>query len=208
MRAFVFSGGNVYSEYIEERPEAGDIVISADSGYKNACLMGAHTNILVGDFDSLREIPEDVDEVIQVPAKKDLTDTQLAVNLALEKGADEIYIVASTSGRFDHAMSNLALLEELYEKKVSAVIVNGQNRIRFIRNSGSIIVRSNNYKYFSLLAADDKVKGVSVQGGKYPLVNKTLIRKNQFAVSNEIEKNAALINVKKGGIYIVESRDI
>ena len=85
--------------------------------------------------------------------------------------------------------------------------MNGQNRVRFIRNSGFIVVRSQ-YKYFSVLAADEKVKGVSIEGGKYPLKNAMLRRDHQFAVSNEITKNCALINVKKGGVYIIESRDL
>ena len=99
MKAYVFTGGEIYHQYIEERPEDGDLVISADAGYRNATLMGVHTNILIGDFDSLGHIPDDVDEVKQLPAEKDLTDTQIAVEIALEKGADEIVIVGSTSGR-------------------------------------------------------------------------------------------------------------
>ena len=207
MRAFIFAGGEIFAEYIEEKVESGDVVISADSGYKNACLLGAHTNILIGDFDSLGETPDDVDEVIQLPKEKDVTDTQYAVEVAIERGADEIVIVGSTSGRLDHALSMIYILEKYYEKHIPMYIVNGQNRVRFIRNSGFIVVRSR-YKYFSLVAADEKVKGVSIEGAKYPLVNKTLFRNHQFAVSNEIEKNAALITVKKGGVFIVESRDI
>ena len=79
--------------------------------------------------------------------------------------------------------------------------------MRYIKNSGFIVVRSK-YKYFSLIAADEKVKGVSIEGAKYPLKGKTIMRNCQFAVSNEIVKNAALITVKKGGVYIIESRDL
>ena len=207
MRAFIFSGGEIYHQYIEERPEEGDMVISADAGYRNAKQMGIHTNILIGDFDSLGDIPEDVDEVMQLPPEKDLTDTQIAVETAIDRGADEVIIVGSTSGRFDHALSIMAILEKYYEKRIPMCLVNGQNRVRFIRNSGFIVVRSR-YKYFSVIAADEKVKGVSIEGAKYPLVNKTLLRNHQYAISNEIMKNAALINVKKGGIFIIESRDI
>ena len=207
MKAYIFTGGEIYHQYIEEHPEEGDLVISADAGYKNATLMGAHTNILIGDFDSLGQIPDDVDEVLQVPVEKDLTDTQIAVETAIEKGADEIIIVGSTSGRFDHALSTLAILEKYWDKRIPIYIVNGQNRVRYIKNSGFIVVRSQ-YKYFSLIATDEKVKGVSIEGAKYPLVNKTLTRSHQFAVSNEITKNAALITVKKGGVYIIESRDL
>ena len=207
MRAFIFTGGEIYHRYIEEFPEEGDLVISADAGYRNATLMGVHTNILIGDLDSLGHVPDDVDEVIKLPSEKDDTDTQIAVDTAIQRGADEIVVVGSTSGRLDHALSTLAILEKYWGQQISIYIVNGQNRVRYIKNSGFIVVRSR-YKYFSLIAADEKVKGVSIDGGKYPLINKTLERKHQYAISNEIVKNAALINVKKGGVYIIESRDL
>ena len=208
MKAFIFCGGEVFPQYINEKREDGDLVIAADSGYKNAQSLGFSVDILVGDFDSLGDIPDGVGEVVRLPAEKDMTDTQYAVDLAIKRGAGELVIVASTSGRFDHALSLAAILEDLWEKKVRGTIVNGQNRITFLKNTNHILIRNNNYKYFSLIAADDKVKGVSVEGAKYPLSNKTLTRRVQFAVSNEIEKNAALITVKKGGLYIIESRDI
>lgn len=208
MKAFIFCGGEIFPQYINEIREAEDLVIAADSGYKNAQSMNYPIDILVGDFDSLGAIPDGVGEVVRLPAEKDMTDTQYAVDLAIKRGASELVIIASTSGRFDHAISLTAILEDLCERKVRAYIVNGQNRIRFIRNSGHIIIRDPNFKYFSIIAADNKVKGVSVEGAKYPLKNKTLSRRVQFAVSNEIVKNAALITVKKGGVYIIESRDI
>ena len=55
---------------------------------------------------------------------------------------------------------------------------------------------------------DEVVKGVTVEGCKYPLKNATLRRRNQFAVSNEITGNVAFISVKKGVVYIIESRDL
>lgn len=207
MKAYIFTGGEIFHQYIEEKPEGDDLVIAADAGYKNAALMGAHINILIGDFDSLGDVPGDVDEVFKLPAEKDVTDTQIAVDMAVERGADEIVIVGSMSGRLDHTLSTLAILEKYWEKRLPIYIVNGQNRVRYIRDSGFIVVRSQ-YKYFSVIAADEKVKGVSIEGGKYPLVKKTLMRNHQFAVSNEITKNCALINVKKGGIYIIESKDL
>ena len=207
MKAYIFTGGEIFHQYIEEKPEANDLVIAADAGYKNARLMGAHIDLLIGDFDSLGSIPDDVGEVYRLPEEKDVTDTQIAVDLAVERGASEIVIIGSTSGRLDHALSTLAILEKYWEKRIPIYIVNGQNRVRYIRDSGFIVVRSQ-YKYFSLIAADERVKGVSIEGGKYPLVKKTLSRSNQFAVSNEITKNCALITVKKGGVYIIESKDL
>lgn len=208
MKAFIFCGGEVFPQYIKETRESGDLVIAADSGYKNARALDFPIDILVGDFDSLGDIPEGVGEVVRLPQEKDVTDAQYAVELAIKQGAGELVIIASTSGRFDHAVSLMAILEDLNARKIRAYIVNGQNRINFIRNSGHIVIRDPNFKYFSLIAADEKVKGVSVEGAKYPLKDRTITRRSQFAVSNEIVKNAALITVKKGGVYIIESRDI
>ena len=208
MRAFIYSGGEIFPQYISEKPEADDIIIAADSGYKNAKKMGVEPKIFVGDLDSLNYRPDDVDEIIELPREKDMTDTQYAVDEAVKRGAKEIYLICGTGGRFDHAISNMCLIEGLYKRGVRCIIVSGQNRIRYRKDAGIIMIRDKNYKYFSVLAADEKVKGVSIEGGKYPLNKKTLTRAYQYAVSNEIEKNAALITVKKGGIYIVESRDI
>ncbi len=207
MRAFVFGGGEIFSEYIEERPSDGDIVVCADSGYQNALNMGVKVDILVGDFDSLGEIPNEACEVLQVPSEKNSTDTQLAVDIALERGANEIIIIASTSGRADHALSSLAILEMLWEKKIPCCIVNGQNRVRFLRDSGTILIRSR-YKYFSVITLDKVAKKVSIDGAKYPLKNVNIDRNFQFAVSNEIVKNAALINVRRGSVYVIESKDL
>lgn len=207
MRAFIYTGGLVAADGITDFPEEGDLVIAADSGYKTAERLGVKVQTALGDFDSFPRdgVGADV-ELLTVPAEKDFTDTQMAAELAVSRGATILFIIGGISGRLDHTLSNLGLLEELYAKGVRATLLDGNNRVRFIRSTSELIPRSH-YRYFSLLAADERVKGVTVEGGKYPLKNATLRRANQFAVSNEIEKNCALISVKKGGLFIVESRD-
>ena len=211
MRAFIFSGGRIRPELIHERPSDGDITIAADGGFQNAELLGISVSYLIGDFDSFgerepeRTVPHST-EVIRVPKEKDATDTQLAVALALEKGADEILIIAGLSGRLDHTLSSLSILQSLDEKRIRAIMTDGQNRVRFIRSTSYLIARSE-YRYLSLIAVDKIVKGVSIEGCKYPLKNARLLRGFQYAVSNELIGNCALISVKKGGIYIIESTD-
>jgi thiamine pyrophosphokinase len=210
MKAFIYTGGAIYPENITEHPKGDDIRIAADAGVLNAKRLGERIDVALGDFDSLRdrvsEIQKDVERVT-VPAEKDETDTQLAVSEALRRGADELVIIGGLDGRLDHTLSNMAILEAMWEHKIPTVIANGQNRVRYIRSTSTLIARSG-YKYLSIIAADDVVKGVSVEGCKYPLENARLSRKFQYAVSNEIVGNCALISVKKGGIYIIESRDI
>lgn len=207
MRAFIYTGGNVTPEFITEHPKNDDITIAADSGYRNAIRLGDKVQVLVGDFDSLGEknIPEGV-ELIRLKPEKDATDTQVAVAAAIDRGADDIIIIGGISGRLDHTISNLAILEDLYLGGINAVITDGINRVRFCRNS-SVLIGKSYYRYLSIICADEKVRGVSADGCKYPLKNAVLERRNQYAISNELSGNCAMISVKKGGIYIIESRD-
>lgn len=209
-KAFIYTGGTVFDEYVIEKPEKGDLIIAADAGYLTAKEMRITPDILLGDFDTLGEenVPDGI-ECSRVPAEKNETDTQLAVQTAIERGAGEIVIIGGLSGRIDHTLSTLAILEDLWERKegrIYATLTDGKNRVRFIRNSGTILPRSQ-YRYFSLIAADEVVKGVTLDGCKYPLKNGRISRRHQWAVSNEIDGNCALIEIKRGGAWIIESVD-
>ncbi len=206
MRAFIYLGGGVYEGGYLDAPKDGDLIIAADSGCENAKRLGVTPHIVVGDFDSFKgKVPEEA-ETLQVPAEKDFTDSQLAVDVAKKQGAREIFLIGGLDGRLDHALSNLALLEDLWHERIRAVISDGKNRARYIEATSELVLNIG-YPYLSIIAADKKAKGVTIDGCKYPLKNATLRRTHQFAVSNEIEKNCALVSVRRGGIYIIESRD-
>ena len=206
MTAYIYLGGMINPDGIEETPGEDDLIIAADSGYENAKKLGVTPAVALGDFDSYDEtlIPSEVKK-IPFPPKKDFTDSQLAVEYAIEEGCTRIYLVGGISGRLDHTLSNLAILENLWEKRIRCIMTDGFNRVRFLRNDSEILPRSPHFHYFGLIAADEKLRGVEIDGCKYPLKNATLLRKNQFAVSNEIESNCAFISVRRGGLWIVES---
>lgn len=207
MRAFIYLGGVIFPDHITEKPADGDLCIAADGGYRNAVKLGHPVHIAVGDFDSFpKDSIADGIEMIELPAEKDLTDSQVCIETALSRGAQEIILVGGLSGRLDHTLANLCILEDLYARRVHGYITDGYNRARFIRNSGVIILHSD-FKYLSLIAADQTCKGVSVQGCKYELKNQPVHRRLQFAVSNEIVGNCAMVTVKKGGLYVIESRE-
>ena len=208
MKTFIYTAGNICPENITEHPKDGDLIIAADAGYLNAQKCGVVPNILLGDFDSF-DLPEDVSddtEVIQFPTEKDDTDTQLAVRTALERGAKEIVIVGGLDGRLDHTLSVLAILEDLEARHVHALVTSGMNRARFLRNNSTLIPRSK-FRYLSLIAADPTVKGLTLEGCKYPLRKARLSRRNQYAISNELVGNCALIDVRRGGVWVIESID-
>ena len=73
--------------------------------------------------------------------------------------------------------------------------------------NGSTLLARGAYGYLSLIAADTVVKGVEIDGVKYPLKKAKLQRSYQYAVSNEMTGNCAFISVRRGGLYIIESAE-
>ena len=210
MRTVIYTGGTVYDAYVEEKPQKGDLVITADAGYLTATRMGICPDVMVGDFDTMGEpkVPDGV-ECVRLPTEKALTDTQYALELAIERGTTELVIVGGLEGRLDHTLSLLAIPERTYkrrERRIHTVLTNGKNRVRFVQNSGVILTRGQ-YRYFSLIAADERVRGVTLEGYKYPLKKAELNRTHQWAVSNEIVGNCALIEIRRGGVWVIESMD-
>ena len=212
MKSYIFIGGEVDRTVLEASIPENALVIAADSGYDNAKMLGfaERCDFIVGDFDSTKEKAFcSRAKIVRVPAEKDETDTQLAINVALQNGADEIFIVGGLSGRLDHTLSNLYLIEMLTKIGISSCICDGKNRVRYLKERSSLLVSKSDYKYFGLILTSENVKGVTVNGAKYPLNNANLERKNpSFAISNEVLGNFAMVSIKKGGLFLIESKEL
>ena len=63
------------------RPQKGDLVIAADGGYIYLKELGIEPDVLLGDFDSLKRVPEHEHLLRHSPIKDD-TDMALAVAYA------------------------------------------------------------------------------------------------------------------------------
>ena len=100
MKALIYTGGHIDPSNITAHPKGEDLCIAADAGYRNALMLGVKPTLVLGDFDSLGDydLPKET-ERMQVPAEKDFTDTQLAVDTAIQKGATEIVIIGGLDGR-------------------------------------------------------------------------------------------------------------
>lgn len=214
MTAYIFTGGEIAVGSMDElglHMSEADLIIAADSGYNNASRLGVRPGLLLGDLDSIdrkKLAPDELEHIekIIVPAIKDDTDTQLAVDTALSRGADKIYIIGGLGGRLDHTLSTVFLLEYIKDKGARGVITDGRNRVR-IMESGEELTIKRGYKYLSLVGLTDTCEGVSISGVFYPLKDAVLERKYAFAVSNEITADAAEISLSKGILLVIESRD-
>lgn len=206
MRAVIISGGSVADyDFIKSRIEKNDVIICADSGYDHAVKMSLCVSAVVGDFDSIqsKNIPADI-EIVRVPAKKDLTDTELALKYAREKGFRDFLFLAATGSRFDHSLANVMLLKGVALRGESAVIIDEHNKIMMTNSEihlhepvGSIV---------SLIPVTD-CSGVNAKGFEYPLSGADMQMGEGLGISNVMTKSRAAVSVERGFLLVVVARD-
>lgn len=202
----IFSGGELKCyEEIDLSFFEGKTIISADAGYIHAKKLGIRTNIAIGDFDSLTDIPRDVDEVIIKPKEKDDTDTMLAVKLAIQRGFKHITIYGALGGRLDHTYSNIQALAYIIENGGNGIIIGDNDIIHFVKNSMIKLDFRADYS-LSIFAFAGTCEGVTISGVKYPTDNITLKTSFPIGACNEIIKPFAEISVKSGILMIILSK--
>ena len=211
MNALVVGSGMIEStEIIKEYSKVSDLLVCADGGARYFYHAGIKPHILVGDFDSIA--PEiqmfyqkgDVD-IVKFPSDKDYTDMELALDIAVQKGATRIHIVGATGSRLDHTLSNIQLLHKLADVGVEGVIVNENNYIHLLTDH--IELPKKEGFYLSLIPATPKVEGITTKGLAYSLKDAEMVMGTGLGISNEFTSDSAEVTIKKGRLYVIVSRD-
>lgn len=214
-RAVIISGGKIQTDFALAflRTQTWNYVIGADKGvifcHKNQ-IMPTH---IVGDFDSAGETEyEYFQKNTDVPIKrlnpvKDYTDTDVALRLALELGAEEITILGGTGARIDHTAANVRILFLALQKGVRAYLLDEHNKMWLTDHAVSIKKEEQFGKYLSLFAMGGAVKDLTLQGVFYPLDHYLLEGMDPLCVSNEITEEACRINFSEGVVLVIESKD-
>ena len=199
-KALIITGGYLNTKKISVCAHDYDLIIAADSGYLAAEELHISPGIVLGDFDSA-PLPNTDAERIVLPCEKDDTDTMFACKLAIERGADELFILGGTGGRADHFLSNLFMMIHFAEQGVRIVLTDGENTLQILSNETVSI--SNRNGYFSLFPIAECT--VTLRGCKYPLQNYKLPYNNpSFAVSNEVVGSHATVSIQ-GKAILCES---
>ena len=88
-------------------PGPGDLVLAADGGYRALYSLGYTPDLLLGDFDSLGNLPLPADlPVLRFPVRKDDTDAGLALRHGLDLGFRDFALYGCAGGRVDHLLAN------------------------------------------------------------------------------------------------------
>lgn len=213
--ALIISGGVLNPPFLRfiVQTEQPNYVVAADAGLCVCQLADVCPDCIVGDFDSVEQSVlaayKGKTKIVTHPPEKDATDTELAIELAMEAGCNKILLCGVTGGRLDHMLANIDLLKHIVDCKAEGVLLDEQNRITIHQTSFSV-QKANSYgTYFSLIPYSDVVEDVTLQGFKYGLSNATLQKGRQsgLCVSNEILEEVAHIQFRKGIVLAIEAKD-
>ncbi|MBE3557092.1 MAG: thiamine diphosphokinase [Firmicutes bacterium] len=210
MHALLFSGGTL--RWMKRmQPQPHDWVVGIDAG--NAFLLehGLRPTIAVGDFDTLPSQTllqlQQMGVVVQRhPAEKDATDTELALDLALAQGYKEIWLFGGWGSRWDHSLANLYLLEKARRRGARLVLWSPKN-CAFLAEVGFQQIPKTPAPYLSLVPLDQEVRGITLEGVRYPLTDAVLIRGEGRGISNEILAEKATLRVGSGTLLLCLSSD-
>lgn len=182
------------------------MVICADGGYVHAEKLGIVPDVWLGDGDSLIGKQVCAGEKIKFPIKKDNTDTDLAIELAMERGCREIVIIGGLGGRLDHEFSHFCLLKKMLDHGSRGTLINEKNEITM--ENSSFVIFPNDKKHISFFPFGGDVENFSVRGLKYEAEGMTLKCGEAQASSNSFcGAEKAEIEFSEGYILVIRSND-
>ncbi|MGB3831181.1 MAG: thiamine diphosphokinase [Mesorhizobium sp.] len=181
-------GGDLVRTPLLDRQVADSRVIAADSGIRHATSLGVTPELWVGDFDSApADLPAALAAVPQrkFPADKDMTDGELAVAAALERGATSLVLAGAFGGaRADHGFLHMALALKLAEAGTATLLTSGaQEGVPLLPGRAGFDYAAGTL--FSVLAFSG-LSGLSVQGAKWPLSEVEVPFGSSLTLSNEV----------------------
>lgn len=200
----ILVGGRVTPTLRLARQIDGARVIAADSGIRHATSLGLTPELWVGDFDSSNSaeiarwasLPR-----LEYPADKDMTDSDLAIAAALDRGAGSLLVVGAFGGmRSDHAFLHMTQALALAERALPVRLTSGDEEGLPLRpglHEPDLPAGTR----FSLLPFTD-LRGLTIMGAKWPLAERNVPFGSTLTLSN-IAKKGLSIRLGEGRAFLV-----
>jgi thiamine pyrophosphokinase len=210
MKSLIISSGKIENlKLLEELVSDSDYIVCADGGVDNIRKIDKTPDLVIGDFDSISNegfkfINERNIKREKFSKMKDKTDTQLAIDILIERGFTDITITGVTGSRMDHTLANIFLLKDLKKRDINSKIVD-DNNIIYIVDDVLELPRTDNY--ISLVPISSKGIIVSLKGFLYTIDKKYMPFGSTMGISNEIKEDLGIVQIHSGQALLFESRD-
>ncbi|MBE6989281.1 MAG: thiamine diphosphokinase [Ruminococcaceae bacterium] len=199
MACYIFGAGDFFGLAGEPGPD--DWLIAADGGWSVCRQLGLTPNLLIGDFDSLEEVP-DFPHIRRVPVEKDDTDMMLAVKEGLTAGERIFHLYGGMGGRrMDHTIANLQTLLYLARQGAQGWLYGRGERYTAICD-GTITLPAQPAGILSVFCLGENARGVTISDAQYELKNAVLTADFPLGVSNHFVGRPITVSVERGGLLI------
>jgi thiamine pyrophosphokinase len=207
LRAIIFANGPMADlEAARAALRLGDRLIAADGGLRHLRALGLTPHVLVGDLDSVDPAEAEALEAAGVPvqrhpARKDETDLELALRLALAEGARDVSILGALGGRWDQTLANLLLLAHPDLRSMRVRLLDGTQQVYLVQ--GETVIEGQPGDTVSLVPLGGDAQGVTTTGLEYPLSGGTLPFGGTLGISNVLVARTATVRVESGLVACV-----
>lgn len=196
---YIFCAGDYFG--LVHPPEAGDLVIAADGGYKLCQKEGLNPVLVIGDFDSLGQ-PPDHPNVVVLPVDKDDTDLMAALRQGLRWGCRVFHIYGAVGGdRPDHTLAAYQCLLFLASQGCRGYLYGSGSVITAIKD-GKLTLPAAEAGVVSVFTMSGPAEGVTLKGLHFPLKNARLEPDVPLGVSNRFCGKPVEISVRQGALLI------
>ena len=203
----IVSGGDPPpTRLLRQRTAAAELIIAADRGAWYCWKSGIRPSLLVGDMDSLSSaVLDDFTslgvEILWLERDKDATDTQVALEEAVRRGAKSIEILSGIGTRFDHSLANVQLLVLAQSMGIEACILTRHQRIFLVQDSYELHAAQG--CTISFLPLEAEVRGITLTGFAFGLTDARMELGRPYGVSNVVRESPARIRVRQGRLLVV-----
>ncbi len=211
MLTVILANGDLADTYdISDIITKSSLVIAVDGGANHCRQRRITPDILIGDLDSidptvLKEFQEKAVAIDRHSPRKDATDLELALDLALTKGAIEVWLLGGLGGRWDMSIANVMLLARA-KYKVLKFTIPGSGCIMHILHPGNpFTLQGIPGQKVSLLPLHGDVQGLTLHGFEYPLANSTLLFGSTRGISNVMQDPAATVQFHSGVLLCIRN---
>lgn len=186
--------------------EPGDLLLCADGGYAAAVRHGLIPDLTIGDFDSMPEAAVSGPR-LTLPTHKDDTDMVVCLREARKRGYRSFRMAGCLGGRLDHTLANMQVLIDCALRGEEAWMCDAQNRVTALA-PGQYHFAANELagRKLSLLAATERVGGITLRGTEWELTDAELTQRWPFGVSNEVRADVTL-SFTEGVLFLARSGD-
>lgn len=211
-RTLIIGGGPVNVGLInQELAKKPDLLIAVDYGGFYCDELEIIPQVLIGDFDSLSSPIVDKlmnagVRVIPYSPRKDETDMELALDLAILEGSSSIIILGGLGRRLDHTLSNMGLLLKALAQKVDVHLLDEAHDITAINHR--IVLERRTGWAVSLIPLTVKVSGVTTSGLMYPLDKADLLLEKSRGIHNEFTAEIATVEVTEGILWVILFKEL